>query len=297
MNKFSKVMPLLGLASLLLLSACGGTSSSGTGSLTLNITDSPVPDATQVVVAFSGVTIKPENGSAYDINFVDDNNQPVVKTIDLLNVQGMNSESLLHNHTLEAGRYNWLRLHVNEAGSYIDLSTGNYPLYIPSGDETGLKLNRPFDIIEGSTTSFTLDFDLHKSVVGPGQGKMSGSYKLRPTLRMVNNAEMGHVSGHVGATTLADASCSGRTDYAVYLFTGANIMPDDIDGTDPDPVAVSQLTDTYDYALGFLEPGSYTLAFTCQAADDDVDSSETLHFISSDSVTVIAGGNITYDFD
>jgi hypothetical protein len=297
MNKLSKILPPVILAGSLILSACGGDSSSGTGSLNLNITDGPVPDASQVVVAFSGVSIKPVNGSAYDINFVDGNNQPVVKTIDLLNLQGLNTESLLHDHSLESGRYNWLRLHVNEMDSYIVLSSGTYPLYIPSGDETGLKLNRSFEIVEGTTTSFTIDFDLHKSVVGPGVGHMSGAYKLRPTLRMVNNAEMGHISGHVGSTTLADASCTGRTDYAVYVFSGMNVTPDDLDGTDPDPVAISQLTATYDYALGFLEPGSYTLAFTCQAADDDVDANDAINFITGGTVVVTAGTNTQYNFN
>lgn len=296
MKKLSKILSVCLLASPLVLTACD-ESSSGTGRLNLNIADAPVHDASHVVVAFSGVSIKPENGSAYEINFIDDNDQPVIKTIDLLSLQGLNSERLLHDHILAAGRYNWLRLHVisskDTVDSYIELNTGRHPLYVPSGDETGLKLNRPFDIVEGSDTSLTIDFDLGKSVVAPGQGT---TYKLRPTLRMVNNAEMGHISGHVGDVARADASCTGA-DYAVYVFAGDNITPDDIDGNDPDPVTTSQLSNTYDYALGFLEPGSYTLAFTCQAAADDVDADDAINFVSGGTVMVTPGTNTQYDFN
>lgn len=52
------------------------------------------------------MTIKPENGAAYDIDFVDDEGAPLAESIDLLTQQGLNSEPLLVNHTLDAGHYN-----------------------------------------------------------------------------------------------------------------------------------------------------------------------------------------------
>lgn len=210
----------------LVLTACDGDSS-GSGTLNLNITDAPVDSAAKVVVSFDGVSIKPEEGPAYDIDFVDANGDPVVKTIDLLSQQGANSEPLLLNYTLDAGHYNWMRLKVitseTSTDSYIELDGGaQHPLYVPSGDQTGLKLNRGFDITDGGALSFTIDFDLRKSVLAPN--KHSQAYKLKPTLRIVNNENIGHISGSVGSVSLNDASCT-KSDYAVYAFSGDGITP------------------------------------------------------------------------
>ena len=285
-----------------LLSSCGGggSNSTGTGKLSLNITDAPVDEAAEVTVSFSGLSIKPAGGPAFEINFEDANGDPVIKKIDLLSLQGANSLNILDDYPLDAGRYNWIRLKVisseSTTDSYIVLEQGGmmYPLYVPSGDETGLKLNRGFTIIDGRTATFTIDFDLRKSIVDPGNP--STAYKLKPTLRIVEDQNAGHIKGTVGSTTLNDANCTG-TDYAVYAFTGAGITPDDMDGVDPDPVSSSMLSDTFSYGIGFLEQGDYTLAVTCQAADDKKDTSEPINFIGAKTVTVVAGTTITEDFD
>jgi len=283
----------------MLLTACG-SDSSGSGSLSLNITDAPVDSAAKVVVTFSGVLIKPENGSAYDIDFVDINGDPVVKSIDLLAQQGANSETLLVDYTLGAGHYNWMRLKViasqSSTDSYIELDDGTqHPLYVPSGDETGLKLNQGFDITDGGAVTYTIDFDLRKSVLSPN--KNSDAYKLKPTLRIVNNANVGHISGIVGSTSLSDVSCSTDPGYAVYVFAGDNITPDDIDGIDADPVSTSLLSDNYEYAVGFLDEGIYTIAFTCQADDDVSETDDVISFIGTDAVTVTAGATTIHNFD
>lgn len=284
----------------MLLTACGsGSSGSGSGSLSLNITDAPVDSAAKVVVTFSGVSIKPENGSAYDIDFVDINGDPMVKFIDLLAQQGALSEPLLVNYTLDAGHYNWMRLKVitsqSSTDSYIELDDGSqHPLYVPSGDETGLKLNQSFGITDGGAVTYTIDFDLRRSVLSPN--KNSEAYKLKPTLRIVNNDNVGHISGFVGSVSLGDDSCTD-TAYAVYVFAGDNITPDDIDGIDADPVSTSLLSDNYEYAVGFLDEGIYTIAFTCQANDDVSDTDDVISFIGTDAVTVTAGATAIHNFD
>ncbi len=283
-----------------LLFACGGDSStSGSGTLSVNVTDAPVDSAAKVVVAFSGITIKPEQGPAVEIDFVDDNGDTVIKTVDLLAQQGPNSEPILVNHILDAGRYNWMRLKLVEGPasmqSYIELDDGSqHPLYVPSGFETGLKLVRGFEIADGGAINFTIDFDLRKSVLAPNIN--STEYKLKPTLRIVDNQNVGHIAGAIGSVTLNDASCT-KTDYAVYVFAGDNVVVDDIDGIEPDPIATSLVSDAFEYAVGFLEEGSYTLAFTCQAADDDSEQDDIIDFIGTDSVTVNAGSTTTFDFE
>ena len=283
------------------LTACGSdTATTGSGTLNINITDAPVDSAAKVVVKFNGVSIKPANGAAYDINFVDSNGHVIVKSIDLLAQQGVNSEPLLINHILNAGHYNWMRLNVitsqSSTDSYIELDDGSqHPLYIPSGDETGLKLVQGFDITDGGAASFTIDFDLRKSVLSPN--KNSTAYKLKPTLRIVNNNNVGHISGTVGSLSLSDASCIDRTDYAVYVFAGGNVIPDDVDGIDAEPVSTALLSGSYEYAVGFLTAGVYTIAFTCQANDDVSTTNDPISFIGTDTVIVITGATTIHNFN
>ena len=240
-------------AAALLLSGCGDDFASQ-GTLNLNITDAPVDNATSVVVAFTGVTLKPQNGSSYDIDFKDDNGNLVVKTIDLLDQQGANSEPLLLNHSLATGHYDWMRLKVNAQSGVmdstitLDASGGQHSLYIPSGNQTGLKLNRGFDITEGEAVTFTIDFDVRRSVVAPQNN--ATDYKLKPTLRIVENANVGHLTGHIGDATLNDALCV-NTDYSVYIYSGS-VVPDDIDNISPDPVSTSLVSNEFDYSIGFF---------------------------------------------
>ena len=298
MNKVIKNQSLIALLPMFLLAACDSSSSGGSGSLSLNITDAPVDSAAHVVVAFNGVSIKPADGSAFDIDFIDSNGDPEIKTIDLLDLQGPHSAPLLLDHTLAAGHYNWLRLKLVEAessmASYIELEGGTqHPLYVPSGDQTGLKLNRGFDITDGGAINFTIDFDLRKSVLEPNLN--SDAYKLKPTLRIVDNANVGHLAGTVGSVTLTDPDCD-QTDYAVYVFSG-NTVVDDVDGQDAEPVTTALLSDTYEYAVGFLEAGDYTLSFTCQAGADNSEEDDNISFIGTDLVTVTAGAVTQYNFD
>lgn len=285
----------------LMVTSCGGGNSAGYGKLNLSITDAPIDTAEKVVVSFSGLTIKPAEGPAIDIIFEDSNGNPEIKTVDLLSLQGANSLNILQDYTLPAGRYNWIRLHVVASKttyeSYIEIGGNVYPLYVPSGDETGLKLNRGFTILDGHVATFTIDFDLRKSVVEPG--KMPAAYKLKPTLRIVEDQNAGHITGMVGPVTAGVPGCAGKTysDFAVYAFAGAGVTPDDMDGIDPDPVSSSLLTNTFTYGIGFLEQGDYTLAVTCEAIDDQVDSDDPINFIASKTVSVIAGQIITEDFN
>src|SRR5690606_298968 len=195
------------------------------GQMKLAVTDAPVDGATSVVVQFTGVEFKPRGGMSTVIEF----DQP--RSIDLLALQGGGTELLLDGATLPAGQYNWLRRIVNAEpvlmDSYIAFSDGAmYSLFIPSGDETGLKLVRGFTVPAGGVADFTLDFDLRKSVHDPASepGNASGDYILRPVLRIVDNTQVGRISGTV-AGSLITAGC----DPVVYVFAGAEVTPDDVD--------------------------------------------------------------------
>ncbi len=289
-----KQKALITLLASLALSACGsGNSDSGTGTLDLSITDAPVDKAYSVVIQFSGLEIKPENGDSIHIDY------DTPKQIDLLNLQGINSEPLLEDEILAVGHYNWIRLKVdaepNVVDSYIEISQGGaqHELTIPSGSQTGLKLVSGFDIISEGNTGLIIDFDLRKSILEPTGN--STAYKLKPALRILDTFEVGHITGSFTAQSLLDAGCVTDSYNAVYLFDGADATPDDFGGSNNEPITsaipiLNETTGDYDYAIGFVQPGSYTLALTCEA-DSDVDPEvdEDVNFISAANVDVVAG--------
>lgn len=52
----------------------------------------------------------------------------------------------------------------------------------------------------------------------------------------------------------------------------------------------------YTYTAGFLTAGGYTVAFTCQGANDDPATDDTLAFLAAANVTVEAGTTVQVDF-
>jgi len=275
------------------LAACGGGGGGDTGTVNLGVTDAPVDSATAVVVQFTGVEAKPQGGRAVSFDFT------VPRSIDLLALQGGDSELLLEDTELPAGPYEWLRLKVNAgrdaSDSYIDLDDGSrHALFIPSGNQSGLKLNGGFIVAADTTSNFTIDFDLRKSVHNPLG--LDGDYILKPTLRIVDDSKVGTLTGTVGAETLAAENCTP----AVYLYGGAGVTPDD-EGSATAPLSTASLlldaeSGDYLYTAAYLPAGSYTVAFTCDAAEDDPAADDTLAFSSPAGATIVAGQTTTVDF-
>jgi hypothetical protein len=282
----------------LLLVGCGGGGSSAapTGRIGLNITDAPVDGASAVVVKFTAIEFKPESGDAFTVEL-----SPAI-SVDLIKLAGGSSRELLSAHDVPAGRYTWVRLLIeaqqNTPSSYIDLTDGQrYPLFVPSGSESGLKLIRGFTVAAGSTSNFTIDFDLRKSVIAPpGQ---SPNYLLKPVLRIVDNLSVGTLSGTVAAA-LIPTGCTPQ----VYVFSGASVVPDDLDtAAAPDvdplvsaPVALDTASGEYRFRIGFIEAGAYTAAFTCDGALDTPEGEETLVFSGTQNVTIAANESTAITF-
>jgi len=249
-------------------------------SLNLGLTDAPVSGVTKVWIQFTGVEVKPAGGNAIDFMFSPE------KGFDLLSLQGGTTATFLSGNAVPPGQYEWVRLMVdtNPGASYVMDSTGQHDLTIPSGAETGLKLIQGFTMPVGGVASFTVDFVLSKSLIAP-QGQ-SPDYLLKPVLRLVDNTQVGTISGTFTATTLAAQHNCGTRPPVVYVYTGANVAPDDIyippaGTTDMDPAssaeplttatAVLNSMNEYAYSIAFLPAGTYTVAFTCDPDDPSVD--------------------------
>ncbi len=319
----------LALLSLGLL-ACGGggggsivgsTANNSTGTLNLSVADAPVDSAKMVLVQFTGVAVKPKEGDAIELalsgdsqtcqNFLDGidpaptpTGEVTVRCVDLLAFQGSQSARLLQEEELEAGEYTWMRLDVDAERGVLDsiivLDDGSEEsLFIPSGSQTGLKLNSGFTIVAGAQHNFVIDFDLRKSVHNP-QG--FADYMLKPSLRLVDMGTSGSIVGTVAESLLTADGCTENA-YAVYVYQGGDAVigeqgSENAPATSAD-VSLNQDSGRWAYTAAFLPPGAYTVAFTCQAGDDsNAVADNNIDFVASaDSpATVISGQASTVNF-
>jgi hypothetical protein len=247
------------------------------------MTDAPVDGASEVVVVFTGVELHRTHGESVTLDFTSP------KSIDLIKLQGGVTGALTQDSAVPAGDYDWIRLKVlatknSQGESYIKLLNGSqYPLWIPSGSETGLKMVRGFTVAQGSTTRLVIDFDLRKSVhAPPGQDP---NYIMRPALRLLDQLQVGKIAATVDLSALATSQLgAGGTvetcKAGLYLFSGATATPDDQDGDAADgadpvvylPVPYDGVNTSVTTTIPFVEVGNYTVAATC---DFNVDVADT----------------------
>ncbi len=280
-------------ASALALAACGsgggmnGASPMGTAApqMRLSVGDAPLDGATHVVVVFTGVELTGDSGNTVTITF------PQPKSIDLLTQSGTAS-AVLFDQPIQAGSYGQIRLLVQADGtgnnSYVQLADGSmHGLWVPSGAQTGLKLVSGFTVPASGVVDYTIDFDLRQAITcPPGQAP---ACILKPVERLVDNTSVGNIQGQI-TSTLPTGCTPG-----VYLYNGTVAKPEDMNTSaaagDPNqPIAskvpVANSTPPYYYQFTFLPPGTYTVAFTCQAAADNPDQADA-------SVTLVPVGTTT----
>jgi hypothetical protein len=142
---------------------------------------------------------------------------------------------------LEEGTYEQIRLILGSDNTIV-IGEDSFPLMVPSGQQTGIKLNVNADIIAGITYTLLLDFDVQRSVVKQGA---TGSYALQPVIRAMNEALTGNITGSV------EPAVEGAW---VRALSG-----DDV-------VATTQTVETGEFTLVGLFDGFYTV--TIDAGDD-----------------------------
>ena len=180
----------------------------------------------------------------------------------------------------------------------MTIDGADFSLTIPADAQDGLQVDQEFEIKTGSDSLFTIDFDLRKSLFEPEGG--ADEYQLRPNLRMVDDSLVGTVNGSVDASLLSlNTECfdnSGAVTAVVYVFSGNNISPDDIDGNATEPLSSARVRADLGYTAAFLEEGDYTLSLTCEATMDDPATDDSISFMRTKSVTVINAQTSTIDF-
>ncbi|HET7396457.1 MAG TPA: DUF4382 domain-containing protein [Gammaproteobacteria bacterium] len=266
----------------LLLASCGGSGNTG---LTVYLTDAPIDNAISVNIGLVGVKVQGTGGVYYFPT-------PQIETPDFYQLQGGLEGYLMTAAQLPAGEYQSISLDfsadVNSNVSSIALTDGTvHQLYIPTGEPTTVTAPINFTMPSNGEANITIDLDLRKSIIKDPNNPTK--YILRPVLRAVNNNSYGTISGTVD-TTLLTSTCVP----AVYIYSG-DVTPTDVEINatsgivQPITSALVGLNVTsgqYGFTAGFLPPGQYTAAFTCEANLDNPDTADTIHFSSVKQTTV-----------
>lgn len=296
------------VTTMLAVAGCGGSDygdeqvdPNATGRLSIAITDAPVDEAAAVVIAMTEFEFKPAGDEPSFRVAV----EGAPRQLNLIDFTDGAAAVIINGEDVPAGDYEWMRIRFDESLSFVQLETDGtmYPLFIPSGAQTGYKLVHGFNVPVNDDVTYMLDFDVRKSLKEPpGLGIVNGvrTFLLKPTVRVLNVADSGGVSGVVDMSLvdimnerclLAEPPLTGN---AVYVFEGMDaVLDDEADEDEPsdgidgpltsDVVDLNEVTGDYEYHLMFQLPGTYTLAFTCSvmadgASDDDYPDSADSKF-------------------
>ena len=148
----------------------------GQGRLVVDLVDAPNPAVKEIWVTIEKVT-----AHSTSAGWVTVMTSPL--TVDLLKLTTYTQP--LGFARLPAGTVTQLRLYVAAAGpQYVVLPDGTQvPLKTPSGTQSGIKIQGPWEVSACNNTEVTVDFDGHKSIWAHPTGH-EGEWILRPVIRV-----------------------------------------------------------------------------------------------------------------
>jgi Domain of unknown function (DUF4382) len=297
-----KMTGVITLLTTLMVSGCGtcGFDCSddeelGPAILTLSFSDALPEDLDEVVLEVDSLVF--ERSSATDVQIdsfdvaAEDPNQPDDSfVIDLLEFPGVNRENIIEDQELERGTYSGIVINLtpeSEGVSYVRQEDGlEYPLVV---DENGLELPG-FTLYSGSE-SYTIEFDLALSL---RFDEDNDRYHLNSTgVRVVDNTISATLTGIVDVELFDGIfPCSEKEDWRegnrAYLYQGTDLdqqlLADAFtsgapaDAIAPFSVGTIDLASNgnWEYVFGYLPAGDYTVAFTCDAEEDNPESYDDL---------------------
>ncbi|MFH5885057.1 DUF4382 domain-containing protein [Halalkalibaculum sp. DA3122] len=229
------ILLIMGLG--LLISGCdesGTSTNSGMGTLEVRMHDAPA-SYDEVNVFVERVEINREEDSEGWMTISEP--QQTYNLLELTN----GAYTVLGDTTLETGTYHQIRLILNSDGHSVVVDGEEKSMFVPSGAQTGIKLNVDAEIEEDLEYVLLLDFDASRSVVKRGQGQANPEYLLKPVINATNAAVTGNIDGTVTPV---------ESEPVVYAIAGSDTLA----------TTYADTTDGYFKLIG-LEEGSYTVAF------------------------------------
>ncbi len=260
--------------------------------ITVDLTDGPTDGAQEVVLDIDSITLLTNDNSTVTLALDDPG------PVDLLAFRNGQTLRLVDDERIDPDRFVGIALNFASTGSFVTLADGSEATINPPSTRTYADI----DITVGDVDSEHLVLDLNTRFSLADTG--SGSYDLEPVVRALRPVEGGTATGLVAAGIVEGTACvQGRSfgsGVAVYAYQGTGVTPNDYVGQasliaadDVEPDAASS---AYRYELHFLPAGSYTLALTCEADEDDPASDDAVVFTASGIVSVPANGTVQLDF-
>ncbi len=178
---------LIGIS--ILFIGCGTDSGgSGTGTMTVEMTDAPIDSADAVNVYIERVEVNREGESDGWVTL----NEPQ-QEYNLLELTN-GATTVIGSDELEAGTYPQIRLILSNDGHSVEVNGNVHDMFIPSGAQTGIKLNINAEIEQDIEYVLLLDFDASRSVVKAGQNDQR-PYILKPVIKATEKAITGNIEG------------------------------------------------------------------------------------------------------
>jgi hypothetical protein len=315
---WSKLLAVIALAiALPVLDGCGcgfdcnsGNNNKGPAFLDLGFSDEDLEELKQVVIEVDKITLTRSGGENVVIDTFSIDELGAVNAdsfqIDLLQYRGLNQLLVVTDLELDSQTYSALEIEIIDG----DLNSS----YVQESDDSlkqlnisGSSLSLPGMSLSTGNEAYTVTFGLARALQ---YRSSTGDYLLTTTgIRVQDNAVDASITGRVDSALFDEAApCDAKTDpeseNRIYLYSSTGMMQgqagdvftsnssNEIPEETVAPFAVATLaedtlTGTWQYALGFLPAGDYTLAFSCDAADDDP--------VDYDSITVPLPDNQAYE--
>jgi len=208
----------------------GCSSEESRSTLEVRLTDSP-GDYQEINIDVQGVEIHHASGNQTSGWVALDVKKGIYNVLVLAN--GL--DTLLGSVSLPSGRISQMRL-ILGTNNTLKLNDEVKPLEIPSGKQTGLKVNLQTQMSAGVKYVITLDFDAARSIKNRG----NGTFALKPVIRALSEATSGAIKGDV---TPIEASP------AIFALNGT------------DTVATAFADSLGHYLLRAVPPGTYKVTF------------------------------------
>jgi hypothetical protein len=237
----SKTFYLITLMSIfggfLLLQACDNNTTNinsngpqhGKGRVNVHMTDSPANyDSLTINILRIEIHGTGSDSANNKWQVISDSSQ-TVNIMDLTN----GKTKLIGTKDLEPGTYNQIRLILGSENT-VSVNGNSYPVKIPSGQQSGLKINinTNINLTQGKTIDLLLDFNAANSVHRTGNGR----YMMKPVIHAVNTKIDGYIKGQV-------------QPYKATVFTV----------NDSDTTSTFADSTSGNFKLVGLKPGTYSL--------------------------------------
>lgn len=172
---------------LILVSFTACNKSNDKATVNVEMTDSPAT-FNALLVNIDRIDIH-KSGASSDSGWETIEDKPIqVNIMNLTNGQA----KLIGSNAISSGNYDMIRL-ILGTGNKIVVGGQSYNLTIPSGAQTGIKINTNLSVNGGKTSNILLDFNASQSIELTG----NLNYVLKPIINLVNPNTEGNIKGSV----------------------------------------------------------------------------------------------------